>query len=66
MSGSLARKWMEDSREQLDLRLMALSGSVLADGGDPAHDFGDHVDADEWKGLVEKFLLTQGFDRTAE
>mgnify|MGYP000116716320 CR=1 FL=1 len=50
---------------ELDLRLMAMSGSVLADGGDPAQDFGDHVEADEWKGLVEKFLLTQGYDRTA-
>jgi glycine cleavage system H protein len=60
LSGSLARKWMEDSREQLDLRLMALSGSVLQDGGEPARDFGEHVEVEGWKGLVERFLLTEG------
>lgn len=63
LSGSLARKWMEDSREQLDLRLMALSGSVLQDGGEPSHDFGQHVGMTEWKSLVEKFLLTEGHGR---
>lgn len=63
LNGTLAKRWMEDSREQLELRLMALSGSVLADGGDPAPDFGDHVDLAEWQGLVERFLLTQGSAR---
>jgi len=65
LSGSLARKWMEDASEKLDHRLMAMSGSVLADGGEPAHDFGDHVDTEDWKELVEGFLLTQGYDRAA-
>ena len=36
LSGRIARKWMEDSREALELRLMAFSGSVLQDGGEPA------------------------------
>ena len=65
LSGSLARRWMEDASERLDHRLMAMSGSVLADGGEPAHDFGDHVDTKAWKGLVESFLLTQGYERAA-
>lgn len=60
MSGSLARRWVEDSKEQLELRLMALSGSVLQDGGEPSPDFADHLDAQAWKGLVEQFLLTEG------
>lgn len=59
LSGRLARKWMEDAREQIDLRLMALSGSVLADGGEPAHDFGDHLADDDWARLVNSFLLTE-------
>ena len=33
LSGRMARRWMEESREALELRLMALSGSVLQDGG---------------------------------
>ena len=64
LSGSLSRKWLEHSREELDLRLMVLSGSVLQDGGDPAHDFGSHLDTDAWKELVEKFLLTSGAEHS--
>jgi len=63
LSGSLARRWTEDAKEQLELRLMALSGSVLQDGGEPAPDFAAHVDIEDWKGLVEQFLLTQGYER---
>ncbi len=58
VSGSLARRWTEDAREQLELRLMALSGSVLQDGGAPAPDFADHLEPEEWKRLTAAFLLT--------
>ncbi len=63
LSGTLARRWVEDAKEQLELRLMALSGSVLQDGGEPAPDYAEHVPTDDWKGLVEQFLLTQGYER---
>jgi glycine cleavage system H protein len=58
LSGSLARSWIEDSRKQLDLQLMALSGSVLQDGGEPIADFARHLSEEEWKRLVREFLLT--------
>jgi glycine cleavage system H protein len=58
LSGSLARSWIEDSRKQLDLQLMALSGSVLQDGGEPVADFARHLSEEEWKRLVREFLLT--------
>lgn len=58
LSGRLARRWMEDSREGLDLRLMALSGSVLQDGGEPMPDFARHLSPEDWKRLVGEFLLT--------
>ncbi len=58
LSGSLARRWTEDAREQLELRLMALSGSVLQDGGEPAPDFAEHLPREEWDSLVATFLLT--------
>ncbi len=58
MSGRLARRWMEDARESLDLQLMAVSGSVLQDGGDPVAGFGRHLDDVEWRRLVREFLLT--------
>jgi len=57
-SGSLARRWTEDARGDLELRLMALSGSVLQDGGAPAADFADHLDPEEWKRLTATFLLS--------
>ena len=65
LSGSLAHRWMEDSRDQLEHRLMALSGSVLQDGGEPASDFGEHVGTEEWMAMVETFLLTQGYEQKA-
>jgi glycine cleavage system H lipoate-binding protein len=58
LSGRLARRWMEDSREALELRLMALSGSVLQDGGEPAADLGRHLPTADWQRLVNEFLLT--------
>jgi glycine cleavage system H lipoate-binding protein len=58
MDGSLAHRFMEDARAALDLRLMALSGSVLQDGGEPVHDFAKHLPDDDWRRLVGEFLLT--------
>ncbi len=57
MSGSLARRWTEDAREQLTHRLMALSGSVMADGGEPARDFARHLDPADWHDLTTRFFL---------
>jgi len=58
LSGSLARRFMEDSRERLQHQLMALSGTVLADGGEPTADFARHLPEAEWRELVHEFLLT--------
>jgi glycine cleavage system H protein len=58
LSGSLAHKWMEDSREHLQMQLMALSGSVLQDGGEPVADFARHLEDDDWRQLVHELLLT--------
>ncbi len=57
LSGRLAQRWTEDDAQQLQLRLMALSGSVLQDGGTPAPDFARHLDAAEWKRLSDHFFL---------
>jgi glycine cleavage system H protein len=58
MNGSLARRWTEDARGRLDMQLVALSGSVLQDGGEPVADFATHVSEEDWKRLVNEFLLT--------
>ena len=48
---------MEDSRQALDLRLMALSGSVMQDGGEPAAELARHLEKEDWERLVRHFLL---------
>jgi glycine cleavage system H lipoate-binding protein len=58
LSGRLARRWLEDAREQLELELVALSGSVLRDGGAPVADFARHLPEEDWRRLVGEFLLT--------
>jgi glycine cleavage system H protein len=58
LSGSVARRWTEDARERLDMQLVALSGSVLQDGGEPVADFAHHLPEDDWQRLVKEFLLT--------
>jgi glycine cleavage system H lipoate-binding protein len=63
LSGRMARRWIEETRDQLELRLMALSGSVLQDGGEPARDFARHLDTEDWKVLIESFLLTKAEDK---
>jgi glycine cleavage system H lipoate-binding protein len=57
LSGSLAHRFVEDSKEKLQLELMALSGTVLADGGEPAADFARHLADDDWRRLTREFLL---------
>lgn len=60
LSGALARRWMEDARGRLEVKLMAFAGSVLQDGGEPAPDFALHLQRDEWNNLAEDFLLVSG------
>ena len=59
LGGSLAHRWPEDARQRLELRLVALSGSVLQDGGEPVADFVRHLPYSEWRRLVREFLLTE-------
>jgi glycine cleavage system H protein len=58
LSGSLARRFMEDTRDRLQHQLMALQGTVLADGGEPVADFARHLPEEDWRHLVHEFLLT--------
>lgn len=57
-SGNLARRWIQEARKGLEMQLMALSGSVLQDGGEPVADFARQLPEEDWRRLVEEFLLT--------
>jgi len=58
LHGRLARRFMEDSREALDLRLMALAGTVMQDGGEPVSELARHLPKPDFEQLVTEFLLT--------
>jgi glycine cleavage system H protein len=58
LHGGLARRWLEDARESLELQLMALSGSVVQDGGEPVADWPRHLSDEDWQRLVADFLRT--------
>jgi glycine cleavage system H lipoate-binding protein len=58
LTGGLARRWIEDARERLELQLMALSGSVVQDGGEPVSDWARHVSDEDWRRLAADFLRT--------
>jgi glycine cleavage system H protein len=59
LTGSLARRWMEDTRERFQHRLMLTTGSVFQDGGTLASDLSEHLGRPEWKSMVDEFLRTQ-------
>jgi glycine cleavage system H protein len=56
LRGSLAERWMEDTRERFQYRLMLASGSVIQDGGVPVEDIASSLKPDEWRALVDEFL----------
>lgn len=65
LDGSLAEKWMEDTWERFQHRLMVAHGSVIQDGGTLVADLGDHVDPKLWRELVDEFLELEPQSSTA-
>ena len=57
LSGSLAKRWMEDVRDRFQHQLMLATGSVIQDGGATVDDIGEHLDHEAWSKLVDEFLL---------
>jgi glycine cleavage system H protein len=56
LSGSLAQRWMEDTREKFQYRLMQATGTVLQDGGSPVEDMATVLPREYWRALVVEFL----------
>ena len=57
LGGSMARRWTEDTRDRLNMQLVALSGSVLQDGGEPVSDFARHLPSEDWQRLTREFFM---------
>jgi glycine cleavage system H protein len=58
LTGTLARKWMEEVTNQLRLKINPELGSVMQDGGMPVAGMAKNIDAEEWDRLLKEFFLT--------
>jgi len=58
LNGSLARKWMIDAAQQLQMSLPALAGAVAQDGGLVVHDITPQIPNVKWEEITKEFFLT--------
>lgn len=58
LSGNLARKWMADAAQQLQMRLPALAGEVAQDGGLVVHDITPEMPNVKWEEITREFFLS--------
>lgn len=58
LSGTLARKWMEEVVKQLRQMINPELGAVMQDGGVPVAGMAKNINAEEWDQLLKKFFLT--------
>jgi glycine cleavage system H protein len=58
LNGSMARKWMADASEKLQMQLPALAGAVAQDGGLAVHDITPQVPSVKWEEITREFFLT--------
>jgi hypothetical protein len=56
LDGSLAERWMEDTWDRFQRRLVVASGSVIQTGGTLVDDLGDRLDPALWQALATEFL----------
>lgn len=56
LSGSLARCWMEDTRDRFSRQLMLATGNVIQDGGTPVEDMAAELSPAQWHDLAEQFF----------
>lgn len=58
LNGSLARRWMADAAQQLQMRLPAMAGAVAQDGGLAVHDITPEIPQVKWDEITREFFLT--------
>lgn len=60
LTGSLARRWMEEASSRLRSRLAtpAYSGALAQDGGLVVENVAEHLSGDAWTSLMREFFLT--------
>jgi len=58
LSGTLAKKWMEEVRENLLSKMTSNLGLVYQDGGLLVDGMAKNLDRDKWDEIVKDFFLT--------
>lgn len=58
LSGSLARRWMEEAAGRLRTRMFAAAGAMAQDGGVAVEDFAEQLSSLAWSELTGEFFLT--------
>ena len=56
LDGSLAERWMEDTRDRFHHQLVLASGSVIQDGGTTVEDLAEQLEPEALQELVDEFL----------
>ena len=56
LDGSLAERWMEDTRDRFHHQLVLASGSVIQDGGTSVEDLAEQLEPEALQQLVDEFL----------
>jgi len=57
LSGTLARRWMEEAASRLRVRMPAPAGAVAQDGGLAVDDLVGHLPDQAWGAVVREFFL---------
>ncbi len=65
LSGSLAQRWMEDTRDRFQRELMATTGNIIQDGGTPVDDVASQLDPAQWEHLAEEFFELKNESKNA-
>lgn len=58
LNGSLARKWMADAAQQLQMQIPALAGEVAQDGGLAVRDLTPEMPNVKWEEITREFFLS--------
>jgi glycine cleavage system H protein len=58
LSGTLARRWMEEAAMRLQTRMFAVEPAMAQDGGVAVEDLTEHLSSEAWNKLTGEFFLT--------
>jgi len=65
VSGTLARRWMEEVREKLLSKMNYNLGLVYQDGGLLVDGMAKSLDQDKWDEIAKEFFLTHSTEPTS-